>query len=107
MPGRDNLVIFSGTVYKEPRRSVSPSGIPHCQFILEHHSRHIEAGFNRRVWCWIPIVINGKIEQNIAQCIVIGVSLNIQGFLCSYKGRHGLYKIVLHAKKIALIESGD
>ncbi|VFP87274.1 Primosomal replication protein N [Candidatus Erwinia haradaeae] len=107
MVGTDNLVILSGTVYKEPRRSVSPSGVPHCQFVLEHRSRHIEADCSRRVWCWLPIVISGQIQKNITQCIIMGVLLNVQGFLCSHKGRHGLYKIVLHAKKIELIESGD
>jgi len=31
-----NRLRLSGTVCKTPVRKVSPSGIPHCQFLLEH-----------------------------------------------------------------------
>ncbi|KNB23627.1 primosomal replication protein N, partial [Salmonella enterica] len=31
-----NRLALSGTVCRAPLRKVSPSGIPHCQFVLEH-----------------------------------------------------------------------
>ncbi|MCE1699850.1 single-stranded DNA-binding protein, partial [Enterobacter hormaechei] len=43
-----NRLVLSGTVCKTPIRKVSPSGIPHCQFVLEHRSQQQEAGFSRR-----------------------------------------------------------
>ncbi|MCE1644769.1 primosomal replication protein N, partial [Enterobacter hormaechei] len=39
-----NRLVLSGTVCKVPIRKVSPAGIPHCQFVLEHRSQQQEAG---------------------------------------------------------------
>ncbi len=39
-----NRLVLSGTVCRTPLRKVSPSGIPHCQFVLEHRSVQEEAG---------------------------------------------------------------
>ncbi|MCE1731729.1 single-stranded DNA-binding protein, partial [Enterobacter hormaechei] len=49
-----NRLVLSGTVCKTPIRRVSPSGIPHCQFVLEHRSQQQEAGFSRQSWCRMP-----------------------------------------------------
>ncbi|VFP84413.1 Primosomal replication protein N [Candidatus Erwinia haradaeae] len=102
-----NWSILSGVVHREPRRIVSPSGIVHCQFLLEHHSENIEAGCNRRVWCWMPVVMSVPVPQEMPEFIIVGARLRVYGFLCCHKGRNGLHRIVLHAKNIELIESGD
>ncbi|MFO5877393.1 hypothetical protein ACLBP1_24710, partial [Klebsiella pneumoniae] len=33
-----NRLELSGIICRTPLRKVSPSGIPHCQFVLEHRS---------------------------------------------------------------------
>ena len=102
-----NQLRLSGTVCKTPIRKVSPSGIPHCQFVLEHRSMQVEAGFTRQAWCRMPVIISGKVHQAITQSITVGTQLNVQGFICSHQGRNGLNKLVLHAEQIELIDSGD
>ncbi len=41
-----NRLELSGIICRTPLRKVSPSGIPHCQFVLEHRSVQEEAGFH-------------------------------------------------------------
>ncbi|VFT75804.1 primosomal replication protein N [Klebsiella aerogenes] len=45
-----NRLELSGIICRTPLRKVSPSGIPHCQFVLEHRSVQEEAGFHRQAW---------------------------------------------------------
>ncbi|TKI08564.1 primosomal replication protein N [Martelella alba] len=102
-----NRLMLSGTVCGTLMRKVSPSGIPHCQFVLEHRSQQQEAGFPRLAWCRIPVVVSGKQSQEITRSITVGTQLIIQGFLCCHQSRNGLTKMVLHAEQIELIDSGD
>lgn len=102
-----NRLMLSGTVCRPPIRKVSPSGIPHCQFVLEHRSQQQEAGFSRQAWCRMPVVVSGKQFQAITLSITVGAQLTIQGFICCHQGRNGLTKMVLHAEQIELIDSGD
>lgn len=102
----NHLTLF-GTVCKTPIRKVSPSGIPHCQFVLEHRSEQVEAGFNRQAWCRMPVIISGKAHQAITQSITVGTQVTVQGFISCHQGRNGLNKIVLHAEQIELINTGD
>ncbi|HBV39865.1 MULTISPECIES: primosomal replication protein N [Erwinia] len=102
-----NRLTLSGTVCKTPMRKVSPSGIPHCQFVLEHRSMQVEAGFTRQAWCRMPVIISGKAHQAITQSITVGTPVTVSGFISSHQGRNGLNKTVLHAEQIELIDSGD
>ncbi|MFS2224332.1 primosomal replication protein N [Pantoea sp. B65] len=102
-----NRLRLSGTVCKTPVRKTSPSGIPHCQFVLEHRSQQEEAGFIRQAWCRMPIILSGKTHQVITQSITVGTQLIVEGFISCHQGRNGLSKIVLHAEQIELIDSGD
>ncbi len=102
-----NRLSLSGTVCKTPVRKVSPSGIPHCQFVLEHRSQQEEAGFYRQAWCRMPVIISGAAHQDITQSITVGTQLTVAGFISCHQGRNGLSKIVLHAEQIELIDSGD
>lgn len=102
-----NRLVLSGTVCKMPTRKVSPSGIPHCQFVLEHRSQQQEAGFSRQTWCRIPVIVSGQQSQALTHSITIGSNITVQGFISSHQGRNGLNKLVLHAEQIELIDSGD
>ncbi|WP_048637616.1 primosomal replication protein N [Brenneria goodwinii] len=102
-----NRLVLSGTVCKTPIRKVSPSGIPHCQFVLEHRSTQEEAGFNRQAWCRMPVIVSGPASQAFTHSITVGTQLTVHGFISCHQGRNGLSKIVLHAEQIELIDSGD
>ncbi|AQT55351.1 primosomal replication protein N [Serratia marcescens] len=102
-----NRLVLSGTVCKAPVRKVSPSGIPHCQFVLEHRSQQTEAGFSRQAWCRMPVVVSGQQSQALTQRLTVGSQITVQGFVSYHQGRNGLSKLVLHAEQIELIDSGD
>ncbi|AHG20765.1 primosomal replication protein N [Chania multitudinisentens RB-25] len=102
-----NRLVLSGTVCKTPVRKVSPSGIPHCQFVLEHRSAQVEAGFSRQAWCRMPVIVSGQQSQALTQRLTVGSQVNVQGFVSCHQGRNGLNKLVLHAEQIELIDSGD
>lgn len=102
-----NRLVLSGTVCKMPIRKVSPAGVPHCQFILEHRSQQQEAGFNRQAWCRMPVVVSGEAAQHVTHSITVGSNLTVHGFISSHKSQNGLDKLVLHAEQIELIKSGD
>ncbi|WP_072010938.1 MULTISPECIES: primosomal replication protein N [unclassified Serratia (in: enterobacteria)] len=102
-----NRLVLSGTVCKTPVRKVSPSGIPHCQFVLEHRSSQVEAGFSRQAWCRMPVVVSGQQSQALTQRLTVGSRVTVQGFVSCHQGRNGLNKLVLHAEQIELIDSGD
>lgn len=102
-----NRLILSGTVCKTPIRKVSPSGVPHCQFVLEHRSVQKEADFSRQAWCLLPVVVSGKQTLKITRSITAGVQITAEGFISCHQGRNGLNKIVLHAEHIDFIDFGD
>ncbi|MEI7196080.1 primosomal replication protein N [Pectobacterium versatile] len=102
-----NRLVLSGTVCKTPIRKVSPSGIPHCQFVLEHRSTQEEAGLSRQSWCRMPVIVSGLSSQAVTHSITVGTQLTVHGFISCHQGRNGLSKIVLHAEQIELIDSGD
>ncbi|UVK79090.1 MAG: primosomal replication protein N [Sodalis sp. Ffu] len=97
--------MLSGIVCRTPTRKVSPSGVPHCQFMLEHHSVQQEAGFSRKAWCRVPVVVSGKHLPNIIHHITIGAQITVQGFISNHQGSNGLSKMVLHAEQIDLMDS--
>lgn len=102
-----NRLELSGMICKAPVRKVSPSGIPHCQFVLEHRSVQEEAGLSRQAWCRMSVIVSGRESQAITHSITVGMHIRVQGFICSHQGRNGLNKLVLHAEQIELIDSGD
>ena len=102
-----NRLALSGTVCRAPLRKVSPSGIPHCQFVLEHRSVQEEAGFHRQAWRQMPVNVSGNENQDITHSIKVGSRINDQGVISCHKAKNGLSKMVLHAEQIELIDSGD
>ncbi|WP_294903029.1 primosomal replication protein N [Tatumella sp. UBA2305] len=102
-----NHLRLSGTVCGNVVRKTSPSGIPHCQFVLEHQSLQEEAGLSRHARCRIPVIISGTEHLQITQHITVGTSLILDGFLHCHQAKTGQSRIVLHAEQIELIDSGD
>ncbi|GAA0496240.1 primosomal replication protein N [Tatumella terrea] len=102
-----NRLRLSGNVCGRVVRKTSPSGIPHCQFVLEHQSMQEEAGLSRHAWCRIPVIISGTAHLQITQHITVGTQLIIDGFLHCHQAATGQSKMVLHAEQIELIDSGD
>lgn len=98
-----NSLALSGIVCRPPRKKVSPSGIQHCQFLLEHRSVQQEVGFSRKAWCLVPVVVSGIKSPRIT----LGAYITVHGFISSHQARSGLSKIVLHAKQIDFNDSGD
>ena len=102
-----NRLQLSGHVCTAVVRKTSPSGIPHCQFVLEHESMQREAGINRLAVCRIPVIISGHEHQFITQHITVGRPLILQGFIHTHQAVNGQSQLVLHAEQIELIDSGD
>lgn len=102
-----NRLVLSGTVCRTPLRKVSPSGIPHCQFVLEHRSVQEEAGFHRQAWCQMPVIVSGHENRGHYSQYNGRQSHNRSGFISCHKAKNGLSKMVLHAEQIELIDSGD
>lgn len=102
-----NRLELSGIICRTPLRKVSPSGIPHCQFVLEHRSVQEEAGFHRQAWCQMPVIISGHENRAITHSITVGSAVTVRGFISAIRQKNGLSKMVLHAEQIELIDSGD
>lgn len=102
-----NRLRLSGYVATAVVRKVSPSGIPHCQFIIEHSSQQWEAGVSRQAKCRLPVIISGEQHQPVTQLITVGRPLILQGFIHTHQTSNGQSQLVLHAEQIELIDSGD
>ncbi|BBG60325.1 primosomal replication protein N [Providencia rustigianii] len=100
-------MVLTGTVCKALTRKVSPSGIPHCQFVLEHRSQQQEAGLSRQAWCRMPVIASGQALETHTHSITVGSLITVTGFISTHQGRNGVSKLVLHAEQIDLIDSGD
>lgn len=102
-----NRLVLAGTVCKALIRKVSPSGIPHYQFVLEHRSQQLEAALTRQAWCRMPIIASGQTLEAHTHSITVSSRITVAGFISTHQGRNGLSKLVLHAEQIDLIDSGD
>lgn len=98
-----NRLELSGHVVKAPVRSLSPAGIAHCFFSLEHRSIVMEADLPRQVYCRIQVVVSGQRSQALTQHLVLGSNIKVGGFVAYQTGRNGLGKLVLHADNITQI----
>lgn len=96
--------MLSGVVVKQPKHTLSPAGIPHCQFVLEHQSEQIEAGLPRRVWCRIKVVASGLELRQQTELLVCGCHVKVRGFISRVEGANGLAQIVLHTTMLKRID---
>ncbi|HDR1021788.1 TPA: primosomal replication protein N [Pasteurella multocida] len=100
----DNRFSLIGKVANQPKRTQSPNGIAHCQFLLEHSSIQEEAGLSRQAWCKMPVQISGNQLIEKTQSITVGSQLLVVGFISSHKTTNGLSQLVLHAEQIEFID---
>ena len=98
---KNNRLVLSGLVTKTPIKKMSPSGISHCQFYLEHVSEQIEAGFPRQAWCTLPVIVSG--QQDLSYSIKKGSKVLVSGFISTHTKRDKTSQIVLHADQIKLL----
>lgn len=98
-----NRMDLSGVIARDPVRTKSPAGIPHCQFWLEHRSTVVEANLSRQVYCRMPVVVSGKGSSNLTQELVKGSNIQVSGFVTYQTSRNGSGKLVLHADNITQI----
>lgn len=97
-----NRLELSGSILKTPIRKISPSGIPHCQFYLEHVSEQTEAGLKRQSWCVMPVIVTGQNE--LVHSIKKGSKIWVSGFISTHTKRNNIQQLVLHASEIKLID---
>ena len=97
----NNRLVLSGIVKKTPIQKMSPSGISHCQFYLEHVSEQIEAGLPRQAWCIMPVIVSG--QQELSYSIKKGSKVLVSGFISTHTKRDKTSQIVLHADQIELL----
>ncbi len=97
----NNRLILSGIVLKTPIRKVSPSGVLHCQFYLEHVSKQVEAGLTRQAWCVIPVIVSGP--EELSYSIKKGSNVSVSGFISTHTKRNQTSQLVLHADQIKLL----
>lgn len=100
----DNCLTLAGYVTSTVKRSLSPAGIAHYSFYLEHRSSRIEANLQRQVWCKIKVVLAGNQFSLIAQQIMVGVKVQVTGFIHLHKSYNGLDQLVLHTEQIEFID---
>lgn len=98
---KNNRLVLSGLVTKNPIKKMSPSGISHCQFYLEHVSEQFEAGFSRQAWCTLPVIVSG--QQDLSYSIKKGSKVLVSGFISTHTKRDKTSQLVLHADQIKLL----
>ena len=96
----NNRLVLSGIVKKTPIQKISPSGISHCQFYLEHVSEQIEAELTRQAWCIMPVIVSGQQELSY---IKKGSKVLVSGFISTHTKRNQTSQLVLHADQVKLL----
>ena len=96
----NNRLVLSGIVKKTPIQKMSPSGISHYQFYLEHVSEQIEAELSRQAWCIMPVIVSGQQELSY---IKKGSKVLVSGFISTHTKRNQTSQLVLHADQVKLL----
>lgn len=95
-----NQVVITGVVIEVESQRVSPGGVAHQRFVLQHRSRQEEAGQPREVFCRILVELRGELVAK-TQPLAVNDRIEVTGFLAraSYKDDTGS-KLILHADKV-------
>jgi len=95
-----NQLVLTGKVLREPEWRLSPAGIRHCYFELDHYSDQPDAGGQRQVQCRLPVVASS--QQLVAQLawLTDGMQLQVTGYLARRVKAGQLGKFMLHAIEI-------
>ena len=99
-----NQLIIAGRLTESPVRKVSPAGIPHCYFVIEHSSEQIEADMPRKVRCRIKVIASGQAIQLQTQILQSGHLVKVTGFIQRQESANGLAQLVLHAQMIEKLD---
>ena len=99
----ENCFELIGQVVKTAERSISPAGINHCKFSIEHRSIQAEDGMNRQVFVRMQVVATGQWSQDISRELIAGSNVRVVGFLNRHESRNGNPILVLHAQQIEMI----
>tara|TARA_R110001583_G_scaffold52393_6_gene162831 strand:+ start:4298 stop:4603 length:306 start_codon:yes stop_codon:yes gene_type:complete len=99
----ENFLCLTGIVTEKPIFKVSPSGVEHCLFTIEHRSVQKEVELPRNAYCYMPIVISGELAVQLKNKLSKGMQLRISGFITFQKSANNVGKIVLHAQYIEQI----
>lgn len=94
---------MTGRVCSRPHTRHSPAGIPIARFTLEHDSIQVEADRPRQARMRIAVAAAGEGLQSAVRQLSEGAGVQVAGFLASAGYRSGEYRLVLHAKRIELL----
>lgn len=96
-----NTITLSGIILEISDIRVTPAGIPHRRFLLEHRSRQVEASHPREVQCRLPVEMRGELVRRAQPLLEVGERIKVTGFIdrSGYKDEAGA-RLVLHAKTI-------
>ncbi|RUO60525.1 primosomal replication protein N [Pseudidiomarina insulisalsae] len=98
-----NQLVLGGSVSKPPRLTTSPAGISHLRFVLDHQSEQQEAGYSRRSFVRILVVVTGEAAKQWMNELTVGTQLQVSGFLNRIEDKNGVGKLVLHARQLVKI----
>ncbi|KGJ98929.1 primosomal replication protein N [Thalassotalea sp. ND16A] len=99
----ENCLVLIGSVAKTAELSISPAGIAHIKFSLEHRSLQTENGLTRQVFARMQVVATGQWSQNLSREIIVGSNVKVSGFINRHETRNGNPILVLHAQQIEMI----
>ncbi|PKG39487.1 primosomal replication protein N [Psychromonas sp. Urea-02u-13] len=99
----ENFLRLSGVVTEKPTFKVSPSGVEHCNFTIEHRSVQKEVELPRNAFCYMPIATSGTLATQLKNTLSKGMQLRVSGFITFHKSANNVGKLVLHAQYIEQI----
>ncbi|WP_371187999.1 primosomal replication protein N [Thalassotalea maritima] len=99
----DNCLVLVGEVQKAPKVAITPAGIAHCQFPIEHRSMQMEEGMSRQAYARMQVVATGQWSQNLSRELVVGSKVKVTGFINRHESRNGNPILVLHAQHIEIV----
>lgn len=96
-----NTITLSGIILEVSEIRVTPAGIPHRRFLLEHRSRQVEANHPREVFCRLPVELRGEVVRTAQPLLQVGERIVVAGFIdrFGYKDE-AASRFVLHAQTI-------
>lgn len=96
-----NTITLSGVILEVNEVRITPVGIPHRRFLLEHRSRQVEANHPREVFCRLPVELRGALVRQAQSLLQVGERVVVEGFIdrFGYKDE-AASRFVLHAQTI-------
>lgn len=96
-----NTITLSGIILEVSDVRITPAGIPHRRFLLEHRSRQVEANHPREVFCRLPVELRGEAVRMAQPLLQVGERVVVAGFIdrFGYKDE-AASRFVLHAQTV-------